>query len=77
MKCCFDLIKSGYTPKIKFQGGRFTDIFCEFNKINVRLQTQHLIKGEFDGVVCVNDLCAVTLLEESTSESLLEQKPSE
>ena len=26
-KCCFDLIKSGYHPKIKFQGTRLTDIY--------------------------------------------------
>jgi hypothetical protein len=55
IKCCFDLIQSGYHPKIKFLGNRLTDIFCEFNKINIRIQTQHLIKGEFDGVVCVNN----------------------
>ena len=55
IKCCFDLIKSGYHPKIKFQGNRLTDIYCEFNKIKIKIQTQHLIKSEFDGVVCVNN----------------------
>ena len=55
IKCCFDLIKSGYHPKIKFLGNRLTQIYCEFNKVKFIIQTQHLIKSEFDGVVCVNN----------------------
>lgn len=59
-KCCIELIeKCHYTPKIKFQGNRLTDIFlnftCEKHHINIKIQTQHLVKSEFDGVVCVND----------------------
>jgi hypothetical protein len=53
-KCCMELIQSGYIPKIKFQGHRVTDIFCEFNSISIRIQTQHLIKTELDGLVCVH-----------------------
>jgi hypothetical protein len=55
IKCCFDLIKSGYHPKIKFLGNRLTHLYCEFNKVKFIIQTQHLIKSEFDGVVCVNN----------------------
>jgi hypothetical protein len=59
-KCCIELIeKCHYTPKIKFQGNRLTDIFLNFNcekkHINIKIQTQHLVKSEFDGVVCVNE----------------------
>ena len=54
IKCCFDLIKSGYHPKIKFLGNRLTHIYCEFNEVKFIIQTQHLVKDEFDGVVCVN-----------------------
>jgi hypothetical protein len=56
IKCCIELIEaSGYLPKIKFQANRLTDIYTEFNDVRVRIQTQHLIKTELDGVVCVDD----------------------
>ena len=45
IKCCFDLIKSGYHPKIKFLGNRLTHIYCEFNKVRFIIQTQHLVKS--------------------------------
>ena len=56
IKCCIELIEaSGYLPKIKFQANRITDICTEFNDVKVRIQTQHLIKTELDGIVCVDN----------------------
>ena len=56
IKCCIDLIEQcGYIPKIKFQGNRITDVFAEFNDVKIRIQTQHLIKTELNGLVCVDD----------------------
>jgi hypothetical protein len=40
---------------MKFQGCRITYIYCEFNKISVQIETQHLSKTDLDGLVCVND----------------------
>ena len=53
-KCCYDLIKAGYHPKIKFLGNRLTDIYCIFKNINIKIQTQDLIKDTFYGSICVN-----------------------
>ena len=56
IKCCIELIESSkYLPKVKFQGNRLTDIYTEFNDVRIRIQTQHLLKTELDGVVCVDD----------------------
>ena len=56
IKCCIELIESsGYLPKIKFQANRLTDIYTEFNDVKIRIQTQHLVKSELDGIVCVDD----------------------
>ncbi len=54
-KCCVDLIDAGYIPNIKFEGCRITYILCNFNGINVQIETQHLSKSDLNGIFSVND----------------------
>ena len=54
-KCCIDLIEAGYIPKLKFQGNRITFIYCEFNNIKIKIETQHLLKNDLNGLLCIND----------------------
>ena len=51
----FELIKSGYEPKITFQAGIITEIRLKLDKVKYIIKTQNLIKSSADGCIAVRD----------------------
>ena len=51
----FELIKSGYEPRIKLQAGIITDIRLKLDEVKYVIKTQNLIKSSVDGCVAVRD----------------------
>ena len=50
----FDLVKSGYEPRIRFQAGIITEIKLKFNKVIYIVKTQHLINSSAHGCIAVS-----------------------
>lgn len=44
-----------YSKKIKFQGCRITLVYCEFNNVKIRIETQCLLKSDLNGLLTVDD----------------------
>ena len=51
----FEIIKSGYEPRITFQAGIITDIRLKLDKVKYVIKTQILIKSSPDGCIAVRD----------------------
>ena len=51
----FQIVKSGYEPRIVFQAGIITEIKLRFNKINYIIKSQNLIKSSSDGCISVSN----------------------
>ena len=51
----FEIIKSGYEPRITFQAGIITDIRLKLDKVKYVIKTQNLIKSSPDGCIAVRD----------------------
>ena len=51
----FEIIKSGYEPRITFQAGIITDIRLKFDDVKYIIKTQNLIKSSVDECVAVRD----------------------
>ena len=51
----FELIKSGYEPRITFQAGIITEIRLKLDKVKYIIKTQNLIKSSADGCIAVRD----------------------
>eukprot|EP00438_Fugacium_kawagutii_P000596 Skav236168 [mRNA] locus=scaffold298:273670:276849:+ [translate_table: standard] len=51
----FEVIKSGYEPRITFQAGIITDIRLKLDDVKYIIKTQNLIKSSADGCITVRD----------------------
>ena len=51
----FNLVNSGYEPRIRFQAGIISEIKMKFNKTIYIIKTQNLIKTSADGCIAVCD----------------------
>ena len=55
MSCFFQIIKSGYEPRITFQAGIITDIRLKLDNVIYIIKTQNLVKSSVDGCITVRD----------------------
>ena len=53
-KIFFDLMDSGYEPRIKFQAGIINQIKLKMNNITYTIKTQNLVKDSSDGCIAVS-----------------------
>ena len=51
----FEIIKSGYEPRITFQAGIITDIRLKLGDVKYIIKTQNLVKSSVDGCIAVRD----------------------
>jgi hypothetical protein len=51
----FQLLTSGYEPKIRFQVGIITEIIMKLNKTKYIIKTQNLVKTSADGCIAVSN----------------------
>ena len=51
----FELIKSGYEPRITFQAGIITELRLKLDKVKYNINTQNLITSSADGCIAARD----------------------
>ena len=55
IKTLFELVRSGYEPKIKYQAGIITKIKMKLGKIKYIIRTQNLLKISCDGYITISN----------------------